>query len=81
MDLSGLPLSELLEIQRRFAAADERIGKKRVELRHKYRYIRAIYRVPGGWEIHGKAGTRTYFEYTRKEAERLYNQTARSLRV
>lgn len=69
----------LKEIQRIFAAADEHLGKKRVDLRRKCRYIRAIYRVSGGYEIHGKAGTRFYMDYTQREAERLYNAAAREI--
>lgn len=43
------------------------------------RYINTIYRLrDGALQISGKAGTRKYYGYSRREAETLYNKEARA---
>lgn len=76
--IQAMNMSELNAVQAIFRKADERKGRQRVELGRKPRYIRAIYRVPGGYEISGKAGTRYYNGYSMREAERHYNALART---
>lgn len=70
--------NDLREIQRIFSAADKRLGRERVNLNRRCRYISAIWRTPYGLEIHGKAGTMTYDTHNLRYAQRHYNALART---
>ena len=48
-------------------------GFRMIENEPRHRYISSVWTDGGSYEIHGKAGTKRYIGYSKREAMKLYN--------